>query len=171
MRSKRFRDRGFTLIEVLISLAIGSILIGLAFMSLRNIYKTQSISSETANIAGVLRAAQEKSFSQENGSRWGVYFRNNVGAAVDYYYLIEVDEDLIDDYELDKLVMPATQILEQTRLPSSLDFSTPSAVAGGLVVIFSKITGKSAFGNVDVEITNGETIRTISIDSAGKVEF
>jgi len=114
---------GFTIIELLIALAIGTLLISFSVLALRNFDKQKTLDSEAMKVVAILRAAQEKSFSQEGGRRWGVYFVNNASPAFDYYSLFEVDEALVGG---DPSIIPATQILEQNKLPSSLDFQSPA---------------------------------------------
>ncbi|PIR87704.1 MAG: hypothetical protein COU10_03170 [Candidatus Harrisonbacteria bacterium CG10_big_fil_rev_8_21_14_0_10_45_28] len=169
---KLSNNKGFTFIELLIALTIGIILISLASLSLRNFYSEQAINNETAIIAAMLRAAQEKSISQEYGTRWGVYFKNSVAPAIDYYYFISFDDALVVAYTNDpnNFTIPPDKILEQKRLPSSIDFTTP-AEGSGLAIIFGKITGKPINGTGGLVLTADNATKTIVIDSAGKIEF
>jgi len=166
------KSRGFTIIELLISLVIGITLISLAFVSLRGFYNQQSVKNEEEVIVSTLRAAQEKSLSQENGSRWGVYFLNPLASGQNYYSLIEIDEDLIDDYQADSLVMPSSQVLEKRKLDNSLYFDDPGDDSG-LVIIFDKITGKPSLGtdSVTIGLVSGGDARTVLISNSGRIDL
>lgn len=66
--------KGFTLIEMILSLAILAIILGISAPFLINFSTSQELDSVTEEMVSILRKAQEKSIIAENDSFWGIDF-------------------------------------------------------------------------------------------------
>jgi len=67
-------QKSFTLIELLLAIAILGILAGLSVPFLINFKAIQDLDITTQEVVSVLRKAQERSISAEKNSSWGVNF-------------------------------------------------------------------------------------------------
>ncbi len=67
-------QKGFTLIEILISVAILSIIIGLGLFISFDFYKSYSFRSEESTIVSILQKARSQSMNNINQTRHGVHF-------------------------------------------------------------------------------------------------
>jgi len=143
--------RGFTLLELLLIIALLAILaVGGAGMY-RNFGKNVELSSTAQNIAADLRLMQSKAMSGEGGYKWGVRFVSNVSGS-DYYLLFSTDGT--------RSTTTAT-----TTLTSGIAFSDPKA--GYKDVIFNKISGSiSAATTTTIILENITSTTTVSTTGA-----
>ncbi|MEK7612473.1 MAG: type II secretion system protein [Patescibacteria group bacterium] len=65
-------NRGFTLIELMITIAIGSVIFGFTTFGVIRQRVVQNLDSDAKRVESFLRDAQQRSITQENGSMWGV---------------------------------------------------------------------------------------------------
>ena len=79
-------NKGFTLIELVITIALVVLLSTIGMLSLVNFRVNQSLRLASGNLVTFLRDAQQKSISQEGGLQWGARFTHQ--AAGDRYELI-----------------------------------------------------------------------------------
>lgn len=119
--------KGFTLIELVITLGIMVFLAGIGFLFISGYKSNQNINSTSQEIVSVLRNAQNRSLSQEGGGRWGVYFSNPVSGN-DFYNLFKGSS------------YSSSTIVSQTALSSGVQFDTPISGSSSSVV-FSPVTG------------------------------
>src|SRR5688572_17570337 len=68
---KHTKQRGFTLVEVVIALAICTLLLLIALPGMANNIKTERFSGEVREFARILREAQTKSYSTAVGDKGG----------------------------------------------------------------------------------------------------
>lgn len=66
--------RGFTIIEVLVVVAISAILSVVGFVSLSKYSIRQAVRSDTSDVAATVREAQRRAVAQQDGGGWGVRF-------------------------------------------------------------------------------------------------
>jgi len=119
--------KGFTLIELIITLGIIVVLAGVGFLGILNYKNIQSVNSTAQGIITVLRNAQNRSLSQEGGSRWGVHFENPSGAN-DFYDLFHGAS------------YTTSGLVSRTALPSGVEFVLPP-IGSSSTVIFYSVTG------------------------------
>lgn len=79
--------KAFTLIEVIIVLAVTVIMGTVGAMSLFGFRQKQDLNLETQHLVAFLRDAQQNSITQELGQQWGVYFSNPTALEKDHYTL------------------------------------------------------------------------------------
>lgn len=72
---------GFTLIEVLIVVAIGALLVGFGLFGLRGYVGKQRVQTSLDGFTAALRETQQRAISQEEGSAWGVRLTNVSGVS------------------------------------------------------------------------------------------
>ncbi len=152
------RVRGFTLVELIIAISVFAILAVVGFISIFNYKQIQQIDLVTQEIIAVLRNSQNRSISQESGSRWGVYFENS--SSVDFYELF-----MGTSYA-------GGTVYARSVLPSGVQFEIPAAGSNSSIV-FSPITGlpaNSAIIKISL-VGSPTTSSTININSNGEIQY
>jgi len=152
--NSRKKKKGFTLIEILIVVAISTILSGISFSSYVNHRRAKLLEFTKQEIVGYLRYAQQKSISQEGGNQWGIHFENP-DSGDDFYALYHGT---------------TYSSSEGTRyLPKGLEFQSPSS-GNTIDISFSKLTGENyseAEQEVIIDLTNNQIARVIRIMTNG----
>ena len=119
--------RGFTLMELLVTMGITVVLGGVAMSNYLN-YKASSILDGAATeLLGTLRDAQQRSVSQDQQSAWGVYI-NAVANDNDYYELFSGNS------------YASGTVVSRANLPSGLKFLLPPQ-GSTMEIDFAKSTG------------------------------
>lgn len=67
------KSRGYTLLELLIIVAVTSILAGLAYTSFVAFSRNEALNAGTASIVAGLRDARAKTLASVDGSQYGIY--------------------------------------------------------------------------------------------------
>lgn len=151
--------KAFTLIELILAIAVLAILGGVAFNIYSNFQWDVKIDEEANRIKYVLRQAQAKAISGENNASWGVRF---VYPAVgDQYYDFFWGNDYSTGTTTDNYFLPAGVI-----------FTNPSA-SSNLDVIFNKRSGHSASSSVitiSIKTAISEITRNISVSPKGLID-
>ncbi|KKR55666.1 MAG: hypothetical protein UT92_C0001G0009 [Candidatus Curtissbacteria bacterium GW2011_GWA1_40_24] len=151
--------RAFTLIELLIVIGITVVLATISFLNIFNFRGQNDLDLTVKEIVVVLRNAQDRSISQESGSRWGVHFENPVSAGGFYDLFSGID------YSTSSLVSRST-------LRSNLQFSDP---AGGNSkdIIFSPVSGLPGGSSTIIIFTknNPSVSSTIIVNSNGQIQY
>ncbi len=153
------KNKGFTLIELLISIGIIVVLASISFVSLLGYKQRQSLVSATQEIVAVVRNAQDRSISQEGGSRWGVHFENPLGASAFY--------DLFQG-----LSYASGTVVSRSVLPSGLQFDSPAHDSSS-TIIFSPISGLPN-SSTDIKISlinNLISSSTITVSINGEIHY
>ncbi len=156
-RSRKAR-KGFTLMELLIVVAITIILAGVGVSSYINQQRAKLLDTATQEIVGYLRYTQQKSMAQEGGNQWGVHFENPADEK-DFYAL----------YTGATYTTPA----ETRYLPAGIIFVTP-ATGASINVSFNKLTGTNYSGtsqSLVIQSTSSNATTTISVSSQGLISY
>lgn len=172
LRRNSSQEAGFTLVEMLIVLAITIILITVGSAYITGNLSNKRVDTSSSRITSLLQTAQEKSIGQEDGARFAVNFDNITSnrAAVT---LFEVDEDcLLNCTSFGGNFLPGT-IIERFALPADVTMLNPAAGAY-LNVIFARGTGlPDASTTISLQIT-GDTqnaSKTVYISGNGRIEY
>ncbi len=136
---------GFSLIEVLLVVAIMGILAALGTSSYFGYLKNVEIDSVSREIVSVLREAQGRAMAGDSGKKWGVHFVNGDD---DYYELFSTATDY-----------SGGTAGAATYLRPGVEFVVPSP-GGSLDVIFSRISGTTAATSTVVISSAGGTATT-----------
>lgn len=145
-------EKGFSLIEMLLSVGIISVLVGLSLPIYQSFQSRNDLDLTTQSIAEMVRRAQTYARGNKGDGNWGVRIMS--GSAV----LFKGPDYVSRDPNLD----------EMTVIPSAL---TP----GGLKdtdILFSKLTGTpSPTGSITLTNTNINDTRTITLNAKGMVSY
>jgi len=150
------RNKGFSLIEIVIALAILILIIGLAFASYRYFEKKTELETSTQKIVSILKTAQTKTLASEDDSSYGVHFEEN-------RYILFKGETYQIETEENKV----------NQLPSRLEVSDIDLNNESIDVIFQKISGQTEqYGTIILSsIDQPENSKTINIQPSGQIEL
>ncbi|MBU1177358.1 MAG: prepilin-type N-terminal cleavage/methylation domain-containing protein [Patescibacteria group bacterium] len=141
--------QGFTLIEIIIVIAVIFFLVSTSIVSYRYFEKSTELEKTTQNIITTLKLAQAKTTSSEEASQYGVHFEN------DKYILFKGDE-----------YQPESEDNKIYNISNRLEIE-------GNDIIFQRISGKTEQnGNVSIRtISNPSSFKIIDIKSSGIIEL
>ena len=148
------KSEGITLLEILLVIAISSLLLGFVASPLLSFYRQIVFQGATENVLAMLDEARKSTLSSYYSSQYGVYF------------------------DTDKVVLfrGATYSASDPNndvytFNNNVQISTTTLSGGVDEVVFSRITGEtSASGTVTMSTLIGSTTKNISIHSSGLVE-
>lgn len=144
------REAGFTLLEVLLSVAIMSIIAAMSLPVLAAFNDRNNLDLAAQGIASQLRRAGTYSRGVSGDSQWGVHMQS--GAVT--------------------LYKGASFASRDTAYDEPTVISGPVAVTGLSDVVFSKLSGlPSQSGSVTLTNTNTNDVRTITINAQGMVSY
>lgn len=148
--------KGFTLLELLLVIAIMALLSTAGVGSYRGYLKSVEIQSVTEVLASDLRSMRSKSMIGEEGQKWGAHVVN-VNNGNHYYELFST----LTNYS-------SGTVLSTTTLPSGVTFSEPGA---GLSsdIIFSKISGTTT--PATITITSEGATKSLTVSNIGTINF
>lgn len=157
-------NKGFTLIEIVLVIAIMAILSSLVLMFSYGIKIRKDLDSAVNSLAAVIRDAQQKSIIQENMANWGVFLESNVNTKKYFYSLMKTDK---------------TNIINRYQIPTSLEFDTSllNSLGGGLYekeIIFSRIDGLPGSSDINIKIRIADdpsSAKQITIYTNGTVSY
>ncbi|HPP64981.1 MAG TPA: prepilin-type N-terminal cleavage/methylation domain-containing protein, partial [Candidatus Paceibacterota bacterium] len=150
IQDTRYRFRGFTLLEIIIVIAITATMATIGIGYYANISKTKLLDKTAEEIVAYLKYAQQNSIVQKDGKQWGVHFENPSSGA-DFYAL----------YTGTTYSSP----IEIKYLPEGIEFSIPQT-ASSADISFSKLTGLLSTGGykqiILKEISTNQTKNVLS---------
>ena len=148
------RSGGFTLLEILIVIAIFSVVAGVGISPLLSFKKTSDLNGALETGVSFLLEARAKTLSSESDSRYGVHFssRNVIlfkGA----------------------MFTEGAQGNKAAPLPSSVEIGTISLNGGGDTVVFNRLTGETdAYGTVVFRLKSDTTkTKILRVEKTGIV--
>ena len=150
------KQKGFTLIEILIVISIVFLLAGTGLISYRFFEKGTELESTAQNILATLKLTQTKTLASEGASQYGVHFENN------QYVLFK--GDTYQEGAADNKIY---------QIPSRLEIYDIDLADGGNDIIFQRISGwANQNGTTSLRIiSEPERTRTIIIKSHGLMEL
>lgn len=152
---------GFTLFEVIITIAILSFLAAVSVYGYVNFKKSSDLNNNVQEFASVLRTAQNKTLSSEDyNSRYGVYL--NTSVSPNQYVLFKGDNYAGRDISFDQVYF----------LQNTIEFYGLS-LGGGSEIVFDRMTGATEnSGNVSIRNkADTSQSKTIYVASSGAVGF
>ncbi|OGZ63896.1 MAG: hypothetical protein A3A98_01250 [Candidatus Staskawiczbacteria bacterium RIFCSPLOWO2_01_FULL_40_39] len=154
------KQGGFTLIEVLVVVAIIMVLSTIFVTDFGVIQKKSDLDAGVQEVAGILKLAQSKTLASENNNQYGVYL--NTAASPHQYILFKGSSYAARDTSYD----------QQYPLPKTIEFFAID-LNGGNEVVFDKITGASQqSGSIPFRVQLDTTqTKTIYVASSGTVGF
>ncbi|MFH1820488.1 MAG: prepilin-type N-terminal cleavage/methylation domain-containing protein [Candidatus Nealsonbacteria bacterium] len=153
--------KGFTILEVLIVVAILVILVAIAVPAYHIFLKGSDLNSSTEEIISILRLAQVRTLSSENDSSWGVYFSTST---VPHQYTLFQGLSYVSREPL------ADEVYQVSK---SIEIESMSVAGGGNEIVFDRIVGTTAkFGQISLRIISDPSqTRDIYIDNSGRAGF
>jgi len=77
-------SNAFSLIELIITLAIIVVIASVGFLSLANYSSRRNIALSTEEVIAVIRDTQNRSITQQDGKKWGIRFTNSTSNSHNY---------------------------------------------------------------------------------------
>lgn len=149
---KNFQNFGFSLVEMIVAIAIGAVLVATVVVSFSSFRNSKIVDVSADQILSVINEARVKSVSSEDYSRFGVRFE--AGRAV--------------FFKGDVFTEPNSSNV-QTTLSSLVEISDISLNGGGSDIVFQKLTGKTSnYGYLRVRLkSDNNKYKIISVKPAG----
>ncbi len=150
------KNKGFSLIEILITIAIISFLVGTSIVSYRFFEKGTELESAAQNILFTLKLAQTKTLASEDASVYGVHFENNK------YILFK--GEIYQKGSADNKIY---------QLPNRLEIHNIDLTNEASSTVFQRIDGKTdQSGVIGLRIiSQPDKVKTITIQSFGQIEL
>lgn len=150
------KKAAFTLLEILITLAVMSFVVGGTFVIFSSFITNTYLEDTTQEIVHALRKANTNTAARLYDLRWGVYFDE---AALRFTF-----------FAGDSYATRSLQYDEVTNLPTSVTFGPISLNGGGKEVVFIKVVGGTTqYGSLEVRNTNAQQ-HTLTINQLGQIE-
>ena len=151
--------RAFTIIELIITVSLIAIIASVGFVNLVGYRERQSVKLASSGLVAVLRDAQNRSISEEQGVRWGVHLENPAGSANFY--------DLFPG-----ACYSTSSIAGRAILSSGVVFGSIASGAS-TTIIFSTLTGfPSASATIIISLASNNSVSsTITISSNGTIQY
>jgi prepilin-type N-terminal cleavage/methylation domain-containing protein len=152
---------GFTLIEMLLTLAILTLLAGLVLGYSRSAEKTNTLKRMADKLVSDLRRCQSLALSSEGGTGWGIYINSQTS------YQIFRDKNNNHNFDNDEII--STENLEtgiefEDSISTSILFFPPLAE-----VLVNGNNGQEA--HIGLHLTGGTATRSITITSFGSISY
>lgn len=158
------KGNGFTLVELIVAIAVSAILFGIGVSSFRQTERGQTLGAEADKLASVIRQAQLFSLTGklESSSRpqgYGVHFTSETD-----YFIFADDPSASNAWRYDIGEM----ILEQQSLPTGYAFSASPLAIGSLDIAFSLPSGLIY---INASTPAADEVITITETSAGSTKL
>ncbi|MDP3661564.1 MAG: prepilin-type N-terminal cleavage/methylation domain-containing protein [bacterium] len=145
--------RGFTLLEVVVSVAILALVVGAGWFSFSSYAARRELDSGAARVAALITEARSKTLAGENSSAYGVHFESDraVLFRAPTYQAGSSDNK--------------TEMLARRITISTISFS-------GNEVIFKRLTGAAvSAGSITLLVRGNPSVsKTVSVNTLGTVE-
>lgn len=153
-------NSGFTLIEIIIVIAILGFLSTIAVFDFFAFKENSDLNNNVQEFVSVLKLAQNKAISAENNSQYGVYIDTS---------------DSPNQYVLFKGPSYALRIASDDRtysLQNTMEFYDTN-LGGGYEIVFTKTTGApEEFGSISIRVkASPNNNKTIYLTNSGTVSF
>lgn len=150
---RAFRVRhGFTLIEMIATIAVLGIIVALSVTSFINFNKREALEQETGKIVALLSEARAQTMSAKGGSDYGVHFEAQKAVLFKgSVYNVGADTNRVQ------------------MLNSAVKISSIAFAQGGSDVVFKKLTGGSTkSGTITiVSVRDSTDTKTVTIATTG----
>jgi type II secretory pathway pseudopilin PulG len=141
------RQRGFTLLEALLSVGLVSIVVGISLPVYQGFQSRTDLEIATQSVA---RANYED-------SQWGIEVIPGTGAVL---------------FKGNSYATRDTVFDQPISVPSTIALTIGGAMSPGNETVFARITGTpSNTGTVTLTFTRGNDVRTVTLNAAGTVSY
>jgi len=150
MIDKKKQINGFSLIELLLVIAIMGLIVGISIPFYQSFQLSSQIDTTTNEIIGSLRRAQIRSMASDFDDSWSVRIGTN--SQVILYKGYDFNARNIDYDEIFEIAPTIT-------------------ISGITDINFDKLTGKTSdIGNINL-LSSGGNSQTISVNSQGEIDY
>ena len=159
MRQKNkmtFLKKGFSLIEMMVAIAIGSVLVAVIVVSFSSFRNDKTVDIAADQVLSVINEARVKTVSSEDYSRFGVHFETS--------RVVLFKGDVFTEPNSSNTETPVSPLAE---------ISDISLNGGGTNLVFQKLTGKTGnYGSLRIRLkSDNSKYKTISVKSTGIVNI
>ncbi|MCX6737225.1 MAG: fibronectin type III domain-containing protein, partial [Candidatus Parcubacteria bacterium] len=159
--SSRKARKGFTLIEILIVVAITAILATVGTISYNGAIKRDQLDSYSKEIISALERTRTKAVNQEEGDSWGVRFEANTSSAFSNFAIFKGESS-------------GTDFIDIKTLNTNVNFTSPDPNSAVPIeeIVFNKSTGTIKDGiNHLIQVSNGSATKDIFINKNGLISL
>ena len=149
------QKKGFTLVEILIVIAILGILVGIVVTSFATFRSVQGLDKDSETVVEVLQQARSQTLVSQNASQYGVHFASSTVTLF-----------------TGTTYVPGSSTNQDYLLVGSDTVLSLSLTGNGTNVVFARLNGETAQNGTIVlsSQTSGRT-RTVTIYKTGLVQF
>jgi prepilin-type N-terminal cleavage/methylation domain-containing protein len=160
---KKNHRQAFTLIELIVTVAIVAIISVVVFTNLRGGNSQADLNSATTEIVASLREAQSQAMSGNEDATWGVYFQN--GSGTPSFFAV-----------ISSSTYNTSTIISQYPLPPDIAFVTSSLSQGSSLTVSFQPIGGGSFASttktIAVYLTSEPSLQEyISVTDEGQVSY
>ncbi|MEK7567222.1 MAG: prepilin-type N-terminal cleavage/methylation domain-containing protein [Patescibacteria group bacterium] len=143
--------KGFTALEILVSLAIMALLVVVSIGSFSKVQNTMYLDGAVESVSSLIREARSRTLASDGGSQFGVYFETKRAALFRGVSFSEGEPDnkvynLPDKAEIININFPANS------------------------VVFKRMTGDTeVLGDVSIKLKNASNVKKILINEVGLI--
>jgi prepilin-type N-terminal cleavage/methylation domain-containing protein len=164
MNNKIFKIRGmrnsvgFTLIEIMVVIAVLLLVSALSIGSFSLLNKKTEIDSAKNNLTSTLNKAKNKTLASEGPAQYGIYF--NIVANPDQYVFFQGPSYASRNINFDEIY----------NLPKTINIANLSLNVSGNEVVFNRLDGNTNnYGFLSLESSSANETRTIYIYKSGEI--
>lgn len=148
-------SNGFTLVEILVTIAISTIILSIGAFANVNLFTKEIARSEESTLVAVLQKARSRAMNNIDGVKHGVRIENGS----DYYII----------YEFPYSSSSSTN--QKIWREKKIDVQDGDIVTGGVgYVVFDQLSGETTAGTITLVDTAGRT-ENIIISSNGLIDW
>ncbi len=140
------KNKGFTLIEILIVIVIIGIISSIVILNLSKFRNEQLLKNTTLDVVSLLSKARQNTLSSVNSINYGVHFDSNQAVlftGTGYTSNSTTNEPIVFN---SRVIIP---------MPYGLD------IGGGSDVIFERLNGETIGGTIKIQLTSDSTKQKI----------
>ena len=146
------KHSGFTLLELVVSVAVSALILGAGWFSFSSYAARQELKSGSARVAALIVEARSKTLSGEGASAWGVHFESDKAVLFKAPSYSSTGAD------------NKTETMPRRIIISSNTFSSNE-------VVFARLTASANAGSVTLSVRGNSSIsKIIYVNTLGVVE-
>lgn len=163
MLSRLQRSDGFTMIELMVALAVAGILFAIAAPSLHAYLVTQQESSTAQSLLGTFRMAEER--AQAEGRTYCVSVDSSTSWSLWRYSCNPADDTPAPAKQVDTYTASGNATVSNATFPTSFSTTSGSTLTcGNISCAFFDPRGVASKGSVEVNRPNSNAVYTVNVE-------